>query len=91
MKHSPASFSANDNTTSSNPEDDDTTIINEKTTTCTQIYNGTGLQEKMIQDSYFVRNRLARTIRFVLHIYYIISYHTIVRVDLQSRYDMIDV
>ncbi|CAG2199638.1 unnamed protein product [Mytilus edulis] len=36
MKHSPASFSANDNTTSSNPEDDDTTIVNEKTTTCTQ-------------------------------------------------------
>ncbi|CAG2224702.1 unnamed protein product [Mytilus edulis] len=86
MKHSPASFSANDNTTSSNPEDDDTTIVNEKTTTCTQIYNGTGLQEKMIQDSYFVRNRLARTIRFLLHIY-----HIIVRVDLQSRYDMIDV
>ncbi|CAG2222621.1 unnamed protein product [Mytilus edulis] len=42
MKHSPASFSANDNTTSSNPEDDDTTIVNEKTTTCTQIYNETG-------------------------------------------------
>ncbi|CAG2252838.1 unnamed protein product [Mytilus edulis] len=36
MKHSPASFSANDNTTSSNPEDYYTTIVNEKTTTCTQ-------------------------------------------------------
>ncbi|CAG2256875.1 CELA1 [Mytilus edulis] len=68
IKHSPASFSANDNTTSSNPEDDDTTIVNEKTTTCTQIYNGTGLQENMIQDSYFVRNRPARTtyLKFVI-------------------------
>ncbi|CAG2238298.1 unnamed protein product [Mytilus edulis] len=59
---------SNDNTTSSNPEDDDTTIVNEKTTTCTQIYNGTGLQENMIQDSYFVRNRPARTtyLKFVI-------------------------
>ncbi|CAG2249842.1 RAB22 [Mytilus edulis] len=28
-KHSPASFSSNDNTTSSNPEDNDTTIVND--------------------------------------------------------------